>query len=691
MTTQHDLLIELGTEELPPKALLNLRNAFLQHVVEGIKQHDLHYEAATAFATPRRLAILITGLVEQQPDKTLQRKGPALQAAYDKDGNPTKAASGFARSCGVAVDDLQRLETEQGAWLVFESTQVGQPTTTLIPGIVDNALTRLPIPKRMTWGSLTHSFVRPAHWLVLLYGDQVVAASLLGLTADRITYGHRFHAPQPISLGAPAEYVEQLRKAYVLADFDERRDVIRSGVNQLAEQATQGSAFISTELLDEVTGLVEWPVPLKGRFDEAFLSVPQEALISAMQEHQKYFPVLDNAGSLLPCFITVANLESQQPQKVIEGNERVIRPRLADARFFFETDKKKRLEDHNQLLSSIVFEKQLGTLLEKSQRVATLAAWIAEQIGAEANLAQRAGLLCKADLVTAMVGEFPELQGIMGRYYAQHDGEHQDVALALDEQYRPRFSGDILPDTLTGCAVAIADKADTLVGILGIGKHPTGDKDPYALRRAALGLLRIIIGKQLPLDLHALAQQACQGFADRLTQAEPVQDFMHFVQGRYQAWFNEEGIGTDILRAVMSVGPTQPFDLYQRVLGVRSFQKLPEAAALAEANKRVSNILAKAADQSQAPTINASLLESSAEKALAEAIQQQESALTNLAGDYTAMLISLAALHEPINTFFNDVMVNVDDSALRQNRLAILATLRSLFLKIADISQLSHS
>lgn len=689
MTIQHDLLIELGTEELPPKALLTLRDAFLQFVVEGLQHHDLHYDAAHAFATPRRLSLLVNGLVAQQPDKTLQRKGPALQAAFDKDGNPTKAAAGFARSCGVEVDKLQRMETEQGAWLVHESTQIGQPSTSLIPGIVDSALARLPIPKRMTWGSLTHSFVRPAHWLVLLYGDQVVPATILGLTADRLTYGHRFHAPDPISLATPEQYTGTLRDAFVLADFDERRDLIRAGVNQLAEQATQGCAVIDDELLDEVTGLVEWPVPLTGRFDEAFLAVPQEALISAMQEHQKYFPVLDSKGTLLPCFITVANLESQQPDKVIEGNERVIRPRLADARFFFETDKKKRLEEHNAMLSSIVFEKQLGTLLEKSQRVASLSAWIAEKIGAEPSLAQRAGLLSKADLVTAMVGEFPELQGIMGRYYAQHDGEPQDVALALDEQYRPRFSGDILPDTLTGCAVAIADKADTLVGILGIGKHPTGDKDPYALRRAALGLLRIIIGKQLPLDLRALAEQTCAGFTGRLTQGDPVHDFMHFVQGRYQAWFNEEGIGTDILRAVMAVAPTQPYDLYQRVLGVRSFQKLPEATALAEANKRVANLLAKAGDELIASTINPALLTTDAEKSLAAAINQQESALTKLAGDYTAMLISLAALHEPVNTFFTDVMVNVDDTALRQNRLALLKTLQALFLKIADISQLS--
>lgn len=686
MASTNDLLIELGTEELPPKALKKLSDAFHQHFTGGLKQHELTFATSEAFATPRRLAIRVMALETQQQDKVVERKGPALQAAYDKEGNPSKAAQGFARSCGVEVEQLEKLETEKGSWLVYNATQTGKAAVDIIPELIEQALNKLPIPKRMTWGAKKHAFVRPAHWLVVLLGDSVVPCSVLGLQAGNSSRGHRFHSPVEFAITHPSDYEALLLQHFVVANYAQRQAQIKQGVEEIAQQ-TQGTASINSDLLDEVTGLVEWPVPLMGNFDKEFLEVPQEALISAMQEHQKYFPVLDNAGKILPHFITVSNIESKDPEKVISGNERVIRPRLSDARFFFNTDKKKSLEQHNEPLKKVVFEKELGTVYEKSIRVAQLAKYIATQTGGNATYAERAGILSKADLSTEMVGEFPELQGIMGTYYGIHSGEPTEVAQALNEQYQPRFAGDQLPESTTGAAVALADKIDTLVGILGIGKHPTGDKDPYALRRAALGVLRIIIGKQLPLDLVSLLEQSTALYGARLTDTQIQQDFLDFLQGRYQAWFNEEGISTDIIKAVLSVNATAPLDFYQRVKAVQSFKTLPEAEALAAANKRVSNILAKSEESTANLSINTALFSEAAEQALFEALEQVESSIEE-GSDYSARLKQLARLREPVDAFFDGVMVNADDPALKLNRLAVLAKLQSLFIQIADISQL---
>ena len=686
MASTNDLLIELGTEELPPKALKKLSDAFHQHFTDGLKQHELSFESSEAFATPRRLAIRIHALETQQQDKVVERKGPALQAAYDKEGNPSKAAQGFARSCGVEVEELEKLETEKGSWLVYKATQPGKAAVAIIPELIDQALNKLPIPKRMTWGAKKHAFVRPAHWLVVLLGETVVPCSVLGLQASNVSRGHRFHSPVEFSIPHPAEYEALLQQHFVIANYAQRQAQIKQGVEAIAKQ-TQGAASINSDLLDEVTGLVEWPVPLLGNFDKEFLEVPQEALISAMQEHQKYFPVLDNAGKIQPHFITVSNIQSKAPEEVVSGNERVIRPRLSDARFFFNTDKKKSLEQHNEPLKKVVFEKELGTVYEKSTRVAQLAKYIAEQTGGNATHAERAGILSKADLSTEMVGEFPDLQGIMGTYYGLHSGEATEVAQALNDQYQPRFAGDQLPESTTGAAVALADKIDTLVGILGIGKHPTGDKDPYALRRAALGVLRIIIGKQLHLDLVLLLDQSTALYGNRLTNTNIQQDFLDFLQGRYQAWFNEEGISTDIIKSVLSVNATAPLDFYQRVKAVQSFKALPEAEALAAANKRVSNILAKSEGGTTDFSIDTALFVEAAEQALFDALEQVESSIEE-GSDYSTRLKQLAQLREPVDAFFDSVMVNADDPTQKANRLALLAKLQGLFIQIADISQL---
>jgi len=522
----------------------------------------------------------------------------------------------------------------------------------------------------------------------VLFGDEVVECEILGQQASRLSRGHRFHSPDSFEVSTPNDYVAQLKEHHVIVDFEQRKQLIVNGVQALT-YSMNGEASIDSDLLDEVTGLVEWPVPLVGDFDKEFLEVPQEALISAMQEHQKYFPLLDEQGKILPHFITVSNIESNDPQKVINGNERVIRPRLSDARFFFETDKKKTLDQHNTALANIVFEAQLGTLLEKSQRVSQLAKHIAEQIGGNNAWCERAGLLCKADLTTDMVGEFPDLQGIMGSYYARHDGEPEEVAIALDEQYQPRFSGDQLPNTLTGTAVAIADKIDSLVGILGIGKKPTGDKDPYALRRAALGVLRIIIGKQLPLDLVDLFEQASRLYGDKLTNTAVKKDYLDFLQGRYMAWFQEEGFSTDIVKAVLAISPSAPLDFYQRIEAVKNFKQLPASQALAAANKRVGNILSKRESTEPLPGVNAALLSEAQEKTLA-AIVTEKSKQVFVSGqrDYSALLTSLSELKEPVDAFFDHVMVNVDDPAVRNNRLALLQKLHALFMDIADISVL---
>lgn len=679
-----DFLVELGTEELPPKALKKLAEAFLAGVEGGLKDAGLGYAKARYYAAPRRLAVLVDALATQQPDRTTQLDGPPLQAAFDADGNPTKAAEGFARKCGVSLAEID----QSGPKLRFVQNIPGQPATDLLPGIVDAALAALPIPKRMRWGARKTEFVRPTQWLVMLLGEQVVPCEILSQQAGNLSRGHRFHHPDQVTIASPAAYAETLRSAHVIADFAERREIIKNRVDTLAAEQ-QGTAIVPADLLDEVTALVEWPVPLVCSFEERFLEVPQEALISTMQDNQKYFCLLDANGKLLPRFITVSNLESKDPTQIIEGNEKVVRPRLTDAEFFFKQDKKQPLETRNERLANVVFQADLGSVFEKAQRVSSLAGVIAAKIGGDAERAARAGILSKCDLATEMVGEFPELQGIAGYYYATHDGEADDVALALNEQYMPRGAGAELPSTLTGAAVALADKIDTLVGIFGIGMLPTGSKDPYALRRAALGVLRILIEKQLELDLNAALQAAVEQYGSRVKAEGLVAQVQDFIFDRLRARYEDEGIDVAVYQSVRAVSPTSPLDFDQRVQAVQAFRRLPEAETLAAANKRVSNILSKA-EGSVSEQIDAALLQEAAEQALASAVEAAEQAVAPLAAQrqYSATLEQLAALRAPVDAFFEQVLVNADDDAVKANRYALLARLRGLFLGVADISLL---
>ncbi|WP_111657808.1 glycine--tRNA ligase subunit beta [Isoalcanivorax indicus] len=686
--THQDLLIELGTEELPPTSLKALSEAFANEVLRQIDDAGLAHGAMTVFASPRRLAFRIDALQTAQADRDIERRGPALKAAFDGDGQPTKAALGFASSVGLTVDQLDTQETDKGAWLVARVTEQGKPVSALLPDFLAQSVQRLPIPKRMRWGARKEQFVRPVHWLVALLGNEVLPLSLLGLTAGRDTRGHRFHAPAPLTLATPAEYEQRLEQdGFVIADFARRRDMVREQAIAAGTQAG-GQAHIDTDLLDEVTALVEWPVALLGHFDADFLRVPQEALITAMQEHQKYFPVLDPQGKLMNAFITLSNIDSKDRQAVISGNEKVIRPRLADAAFFYDNDCRKTLAEHAEPLKQVVFQQQLGTVHEKCERIGRLAGIIATQIGGDAALATQAGRLSKADLATEMVYEFDTMQGIMGYYLARHEGLPEELAQALNEQYLPRFAGDALPATRTGQAVALADKLDTLVGIFGIGQKPTGDKDPYALRRATLGILRIIIEQQLPLDIVALVNDAAAGFGTRID-ATTTADALEFINGRYRAMYQDHGIDTQVILSVLAVAPSQPLDFDRRVRAVAAFRARPEAAALAAANKRVANILAKL-DQAPGDEIDGALLEDDAEQALANAVVEAYARTEPLvdAGDYAAILALLAELRAPVDDFFEHVMVMADDDAVRNNRLALLSFLRDLFLQVADISEL---
>ena len=679
-----DFLVELGTEELPPKALKSLGEAFLAGIEKGLKAAGLGYAASRVYAAPRRLAVLVEQLEEQQADRSMNLDGPPIQAAFDADGNPTQAALGFARKCGVDIAEIDR----SGAKLRFAQHIPGQPAVNLLPTIVQDSLNDLPIPKRMRWAARRDEFVRPTQWLVMLFGDAVVDCEILAQKAGRVSRGHRFHANRDVHISSPANYAEDLRSAYVLADFAERRELISRRVDELAA-AEQGSAIVPPALLDEVTALVEWPVPLVCSFEERFLEVPQEALISTMQDNQKYFCLLDGNGKLLPRFITVANVESKDPAQIVSGNEKVVRPRLTDAEFFFKQDKKQKLEGFNQRLANVVFQAQLGSVFEKAQRVSALAGFIAREVGGDAQRAARAGLLSKCDLATEMVGEFPEMQGIAGYYYALSDGEPQDVALALNEQYMPRGAGAELPSTLTGAAVAVADKLDTLVGIFGIGMLPTGSKDPYALRRAALGVLRILIEKGLDLDLATAVDFAVAQYAGKIKSDGLAAQVLEFIFDRLRARYEDEGIEVAVYQAVRAVGPTSPLDFDQRVQAVQAFRKLPQAAALAAANKRVSNLLSKA-EGGVAAQVEAHYFDNPSEFALHAAIQQADQAVQPLAAarQYNEALAKLASLREPVDAFFEAVLVNAEDARVRANRYALLARLRGLFLGVADISVL---
>ncbi|MBP6781027.1 MAG: glycine--tRNA ligase subunit beta [Ottowia sp.] len=679
-----DFLVELGTEELPPKALKSLGEAFLAGVEKGFKSAGLDYLQARYYAAPRRLAVLVERLQAQQPDRTLNLDGPPVQAAFDKDGNPTQAALGFAKKCGVDLAEIDR----SGAKLKFSQCIAGQAAVSLLPGIVEASLADLPIPKRMRWAARKEEFVRPTQWLVMLFGDAVVDCQILAQQAGRTSRGHRFHANHEVRISSPASYAEDLRSAYVLADFAERRAQIAARVEQLA-QAENGSAIVPPALLDEVTALVEWPVPLVCSFEERFLEVPQEALITTMQDNQKYFCLLDGNGKLLPRFITVANIESKDPAQIVSGNEKVVRPRLTDAEFFFKQDKRQPLEKRNERLANVVFQAQLGSVFDKAKRVSALAGFIARQIGADSARAERAGLLSKCDLASEMVGEFPEMQGIAGYYYALHDGEPEDVAKALNEQYMPRGAGAELPQTLTGAAVAVADKLDTLVGIFGIGMLPTGSKDPYALRRAALGVLRILIEKQLDLDLVQAVAFAIEQYGERVKAAGLAAQVLDFIFDRLRARYEDEGVDVAVYQAVRAVNPASPLDFDQRVQAVQAFRQLPEAAALAAANKRVSNILAKAEGQLPA-SASAHFFDNPSEFTLNAAIHHARDAVQPLAvqRQYHLALSQLASLREPVDGFFEAVLVNAEDANVRANRYALLAELRGLFLGVADISLL---
>lgn len=689
MATQ-DFLVELGTEELPPKALKPLSDAFTQGIARGLEEAGVEFAKVESFAAPRRLAVRIRDLADSQQDKSVEKRGPAVKAAFDDAGNPTRALTGFATSLGVTPDQLDTLETDKGAWVVYRTVEQGKPTVELMPELVEQSLASLPIPKRMRWGAHRTEFVRPVHWVVMLFGNKVIETPIMGLNPGNKTRGHRFHCPKSLIVPTPNDYEVVLKQeGYVIADFAERREQIRAGVTELAEKEAGGKAVIDEDLLDEVTALNEWPVPLMGRFEERFLEVPAEALISSMKEHQKYFHVVAADGEMLPLFITVANIESKDPSQVISGNEKVIRPRLSDAAFFYETDRKTKLEDRIDALKPIVFQEKLGSIYDKSVRVAALARKIADAIGSDPALAERAAMLAKTDLVTEMVLEFTDLQGIMGQYYAANDGEPEDVAKALNEQYMPRFAGDDLPTTLTGCAIAIADRLDSLVGLFGINQPPSGTRDPFALRRASLGVLRIIIERGLPLDLQTCCEWAEENFTV-LTEQNTASTVVDYMLERFRAHYDEQGIGAEVYLAVHARRPTRPLDFDRRVKAVEAFRQLPEAQALAGANKRVSNILTKQGGDSIGETVDASLLRDSAEKALAEQVDQQSARVLPLFenGDYASALSSLASLREPVDSFFDEVMVMADDEATRNNRLALLNRLRNLFLRVADISLL---
>ena len=687
MTTQN-FLVEIGTEELPPKALKTLATSFADNVEAELNQAGLTFDNIEWFAAPRRLAVKVLNLATQQPSKEIEKRGPAVSAAFDAEGNPTKAAEGWARGCGITVEQAERIATDKGEWLVHRAKIKGQPTKNLLNDIVANALAKLPIPKPMRWADKTVQFIRPVHTVTMLLGDELIEGEILGVASARTIRGHRFLGEKEFEIQYADQYPQLLReKGSVVADFNERKAEILAK-SQAKATALGGVADIEESLLEEVTSLVEYPNVLAAKFEERFLAVPAEALVYTMKGDQKYFPIYDKEGKLLPHFIFVSNINPEDPTAIIEGNEKVVRPRLTDAEFFFKTDLKQKLVDRLPRLETVLFQQQLGTLKDKTDRIEQLAGEIAKQIGADEAKAKRAGLLSKCDLMTNMVFEFTDTQGVMGMHYARHDGEDEEVAVALNEQYMPRFAGDELPKSLVASAVALADKFDTLTGIFGIGQAPKGSADPFALRRAALGALRIIVEKNLPLDLEDLVKKSAALFGDKLTNQNVVSDVVDFMLGRFRAWYQDEGIAVDVIQAVLARRPTRPADFDARVRAVSHFRTLDSAEALAAANKRVSNILAKA--DAAIGEINLTACVEPAEKALAEAVLALRTEVQPLIakGDYTAVLDKLANLRVPVDSFFDNVMVNAEDPALRQNRLAILNTLQGLFLQVADISVL---
>ncbi|WP_338804247.1 glycine--tRNA ligase subunit beta [Xenorhabdus griffiniae] len=686
---QQTFLVEIGTEELPPKALRSLAESFAANFAAELNNANLGHGEISWFAAPRRLALKVANLAAAQADREVEKRGPAIAQAFDAEGKPTKAAEGWARGCGITVDQAERMVTDKGEWLLYRAQVKGREAKELLADMVSSSLSKLPIPKLMRWGDKQTQFVRPVHTVTMLLDSEVVEGEILGIQSDRIIRGHRFMGEAEFTIENAQQYPAILQeRGRVIADYEARKAMIKRDAEQAAMQLG-GVADLSDSLLEEVTSLVEWPVVLTAKFEEKFLQVPAEALVYTMKGDQKYFPVYDKAGKLMANFIFVTNIESSDPQQIISGNEKVVRPRLADAEFFFKTDRKQRLEDNLPRLETVLFQKQLGTLRDKTDRIQALAGWIAEKIGADVNHATRAGLLSKCDLMTNMVFEFTDTQGVMGMHYARHDGEAEDVALALNEQYQPRFSGDALPSTGVSCAVAIADKMDTLAGIFGIGQHPKGDKDPFALRRAALGVLRIIVEKKLPLDLQTLAEEAVRLYGDKLTNEKAVDDVVEFMLGRFRAWYQELGYSVDTIQAVLARRPTQPADFDARMQAVTHFRTLDAAVSLAAANKRVSNILAKSAEPLN-DTVLASVLKAAEEIQLATHLVVLKEKLAPLfaEGNYQDALVELASLREVVDAFFDNVMVMDEDSQVRINRLTLLSELRDLFLRVADISLL---
>ena len=687
--SKHQFLVELGTEELPPKALNALMNAFCDEIKSALNELEVTFSAAKAYASPRRLAVIVSGLPASTPLKSVKAWGPPARIAFDDKGEPTKAAEAFAKKNGISVAELKTENDGKVDKLVAESEVGGEALTALLPEAVKSALAALPIAKRMRWGSSREEFVRPVHWLCMLFDEVVIPCKILGIDSGRTSRGHRFHCNQQLSIESPATYEQALAEAKVIVDIEQRKSKIYHQV-EAEGQKLGGRSVIDEDLLDEVAALVEWPVALSGQFDQRFLSVPTEALISSMKEHQKYFHVVDDTGALMPNFITLSNIESDDPAQVVAGNEKVIRPRLADADFFFTTDKNTPLAAHREKLKSVVFQAKLGTVYQKTERVAKLAAYIAGFVGADSTLAQRAAELSKADLVTNMVGEFSDMQGIAGYYYALNDGEPEALAIALKEQYQPKFAGDSLPETDTGTILALADRLDTIVGIFGLGQVPTGSKDPFGLRRSSLAVLRLLVEKSYDLDLRDLLSTAVSFYPALPKGDETLSLALNYMLDRFRAWYEERDIPISVFQAVDAKTLSCPLDIDNRVNAVAAFYQMPEAQSLAAANKRVSNILAKL-DQPPKSDIDPSLLTEAAEKALAEQVTALQAKVQPLyaAKQYRQALAELASLREPVDAFFDDVMVMCEDVSLRENRLAILQNLRKLFLEVADISMLA--
>ncbi|ELH0878999.1 glycine--tRNA ligase subunit beta [Vibrio cholerae] len=683
-----EFLIELGTEELPPKQLRTLAEAFAANFAAELATADIAHEGVTWFATPRRLALKVANLAESQPDRVVEKRGPAVNVAFDADGKPTKAAEGWARGNGITVEQAERLVTDKGEWLLFKEQVQGQQTASVVVEMAAKALANLPIAKPMRWGDKETQFIRPVKTLTILFGSELIQGEILGVASARTLRGHRFMGEAEFTIESAEQYPAILEeRGKVIADYATRKAMIIEGSQQAAQQLG-GIADLEDALVEEVTSLVEWPVVMTAKFEEKFLKVPAEALVYTMKGDQKYFPVYDASKKLLPNFIFVSNIESKEPRHIVEGNEKVVRPRLADAEFFFNTDRKRPLVDRLPLLENAIFQQQLGTIKDKTDRITELAGYIAEQIGADVEKSKRAGLLAKCDLMTSMVFEFTDTQGVMGMHYARHDGEAEEVAVALNEQYMPRFAGDELPSRGVSAAVAMADKLDTIVGIFGIGQAPKGS-DPFALRRASLGVLRILVEYGYQLDLVDLIAKAKSLFGNRLTNANVEQEVIEFMLGRFPTWYQDAGFSIDIIQAVMARNPTKPADFDQRVKAVSHFRALEEAEALAAANKRVGNILAKY-DGELGEEIDLALLQEDAEKALAEAVEIMAEALEPAfaTGNYQEALSKLAGLRAPVDAFFDNVMVMADDEALKKNRLTLLNKLRNLFLQIADISLL---